>query len=111
MSAVRSLKVWLPQLIASLLLLAAMGNNPPEFYWILRWVICGLFAFVAYQAHEQDKMPWVLICSAVSVVYNPFIPFYLGREMWLLANKATIVAAVASAFALSKTQSPPKSEK
>ena len=88
-----------------------MGNNPPEFYRILRWVICGMFASVAYQAYRQKRMPWMVICSVVSVFYNPIIPFYLGREMWLWANIATIVAAAASAFALSTTQSRSKPEK
>jgi hypothetical protein len=98
-----STRMWLPQLITCLLLLAAMGDNPPEFYKLLRWVVCGSFAYMAYHAHAQGKTPWAWICSAVAVVYNPLLPFYLGREAWLLVNQATIAAAVTSVFFLSSS--------
>jgi hypothetical protein len=92
--------MWLPQLVVCVLLLIAMGRNPSEYYEFLRWIVCGVFFFLAHHSYEHKKTPWIWICATVAIIYNPLIPFYLERETWLLFNKATIAIAITSAFML-----------
>lgn len=83
-----------------MLLLALNPSNPYGYYVLLRWVISGIFAFLALQAYEEGKKEWVWVLGITAVVYNPFIPLHLGREIWTLANIATIGVAIASIFKL-----------
>jgi hypothetical protein len=90
-----------PQAIAGVMLLLAFNrDNPYGYYVLLRWVICGIFAFLALQALEKGNKEWVWILGITAGVYNPFIPLHLGREIWALANLATIGVAITSIFKL-----------
>jgi len=83
-----------------MLLLALNPSNPYGYYTLLRWVICGIFAFLALRAHDEGKKEWVWLLGITAGVYNPLIPLHLGREIWLLANLVTIGVAIASIFKL-----------
>jgi len=44
-------RIWVPQIIASVLLVWALNpENPYGYYILLRWVCCVAFAYLAYQA-------------------------------------------------------------
>ena len=93
--------IWIPQAIASIMLLVALNpDNPYGYYVLLRWVVCGLFAFLAFQALEQEKKEWIWILGITAAVYNPFIRMHLGREIWSVVNIVTVGIAVASIFKL-----------
>ena len=63
---------------------------PYAYYMLLRVGICGVFAYLAYEASQSDMpgLTWVLGITAV--VYNPFAPLHLGREAWTVINLATL---------------------
>lgn len=89
--------VWIPQAIASVMLLVALNpDNPYGYYTLLRWVVCGIFAYLAFVALEKEKTEWVWTLGIVAAVYNPFIKMHLGRELWSVVNLVTIVIGVAS---------------
>jgi hypothetical protein len=83
-----------------MLLWALNPENPYGYYILLRWVCCGIFAYLAIQALEREKQGWVWVLGITAVVYNPIIRVHLTREIWSVVNVATIVAAVASVFVL-----------
>lgn len=92
---------WIPQVIVSVMLAAALvPDNPYGYYILLRWVVCGIFAFLAFRALGQDKIPWVWILGITAAIYNPFIKTYLSREIWSIVNVITIVIAIASIYTL-----------
>lgn len=94
-------KIWIPQLIASLMLLWALNpNNPYGYYILLRWVCCAIFAYLAFQAFAQEKQDWVWILGVTAVIYNPIIRVSLTREIWSVINVITIGIAVVSIFVL-----------
>src|SRR5262245_28268928 len=94
-------RIWLPQLIACLMLLWALNPaNPYGFYVLLRWVCCGIFAYLAYKGYEQGHSAWGWILGLVAAVYNPVVRVHLTREIWSGVNIATIGISVASVFAL-----------
>ncbi len=73
------------KIIASLIFLAILPM-PHDYYWILRSLVfmgCAYFFF-----HDRDRFndvgKWSLVICAV--VYNPFIPFYLGKPVWVVIN-------------------------
>jgi hypothetical protein len=94
-------KVWIPQVIASLMLLWALNpDNPYGYYILLRWICCGIFAYLASQAFEQKKQGWVWVLGITALFYNPFFRVHLNRELWSIINVVTIGIAVVSIFAL-----------
>ena len=96
-------RIWIPQVIAIVMLLWALyPENPYGYYILLRWVCCAAFAFLAFQALARDKTPWVWIFGVTAVVYNPLFRIHLTREIWSVVNLATIFIAAASIFVLTR---------
>jgi len=94
-------RIWIPQLIASLMLLWALNpDNPYGYYILLRWVCCGVFAYLALKAFGQEQQGWVWVLGITAAVYNPIIRVHLTREIWSVVNVITIGIAVASVFAI-----------
>jgi hypothetical protein len=97
--------IWIPQTLAGVMLLWALKpDNPYGYYILLRWVCCGVFAYLAFQALEQEKQEWVWILGIIALIYNPIFRVHLNRELWSIINIATIGVAVVSIFTLRKRQ-------
>jgi hypothetical protein len=94
---------WMPQVTVSVMLLIALiPGNPYGYYILLRWVVCGIFAFLAFQALEREKREWVWLFGITAAIYNPLIPIHIGKEIWSLVNVVTIGIAIASIFKLKR---------
>ncbi len=94
-------RIWVPQVIASVMLLWALNpDNPYGYYILLRWVCCGIFAYLAFQAFAQEKQSWVWVLGITAVIYNPIFRVHLDRELWSIINVVTIGIAIASIFAI-----------
>ena len=94
-------KIWIPQTVASVMLLWALNpDNPYGYYILLRWVCCGIFAYLAFQALELEKQSWVWTLGITAVIYNPIFRIHLNRELWSVINVVTIGIAIVSIFAL-----------
>jgi hypothetical protein len=94
-------RIWVPQLLASLMLLWALNpENPYGYYILLRWVCCGVFAYLVFKALDQGHQGWVLVLGITAAVYNPIFKVHLTREIWSVVNVVTIGIAVASVFAI-----------
>ena len=90
-------RIWIPQAIATAMLLwALVPSNPYAYYTLLRWVACPIFAFLAIRAAERRRVGWAWILGATAAAYNPVVRMHLTRELWTLVNLATIGVAIAS---------------
>jgi uncharacterized protein DUF6804 len=79
--------VWL---VPALLALIAIAPLPHGFYTLLRVVVCGASAFLAYRQYEQKKGVdgWALFLGLAAVLFNPLIPVYLTRGIWFFLDIA-----------------------
>jgi len=94
-------RIWVPQLVVSLMLLWALNpQNPYGYYILLRLVCCAAFAYVAIQALAREQQGWVWVLGVTAVVYNPIVRVHLTREIWSVVNVVTIIVAVASIILL-----------
>ena len=92
-------RIWLPQLIASGMLLWALNTiNPYGYYVLLRFVCCGVFSYLAFRTFKQNKQGWTWVLGVTAVVYNPIFRVHLNRDIWSIVNIVTIVIAVISMF-------------
>lgn len=94
-------RIWIPQLAASVMLAWALNSaNPYAYYTLLRWVCCGVFAYLTLKAYEQGLQGWTWVLGVTAAIYNPLVRVHLTREIWTFVNVVTIVIAAASSFTL-----------
>ena len=94
-------RVWIPQVVASLMLLFALFPDIPYGYYVLlRWICCGVFSYLAVRALDAEHQGWIWVLGITAAIYNPIVPVHLTREIWSVVNVATIGVAVASILAL-----------
>jgi hypothetical protein len=73
--------VWV---IPAAALLIALAPLPYGYYTLLRIVVCGSAALIAYKQFQKERVVslWVVLMSGVAILFNPFLPIYLDREIW-----------------------------
>jgi len=99
----RNKKIWVPHIVSiAMLIWALYPDNPYGYYTLLRFICCACFAFIAFRYHETGKETWVWIFAVAAIIYNPFIRIHLSREIWSVANIATILIISASLYTQNK---------
>ena len=68
---------------AAMLFVAALPVPVYGYYVLLRIVVTAVFGYAAYIAFSRDEnlLPWLY--GLVAVVFNPVIPVYLPKEVWV----------------------------
>jgi len=79
------------KLIVPGMLLLGILELPYGYYTLLRIVTCIAAGYIAYNAYEIDKIQWTWIFGIIAVLFNPIIPIYLDKELWVVID---FVAAV-----------------
>lgn len=72
-------------LIAACAALIGILPLPIDAYHIIRLVVCGTCIFAAFEYTKipsHNKGTNILILT-VALIYNPIIPFYLSRDLWI----------------------------
>ncbi len=100
-------KVWIPQaLVTGMLLWALNPENPYGYYILLRWVCCGVFAYLVLRAVALDMQGWAWTLGITALIYNPIVRVHLTREIWPIVNMVTIGIAITSIFSLRSRSKP-----
>jgi hypothetical protein len=71
---------------AAMLLLAMPSIWPYGYYILLRWAICGISVFVAYNAYKWNYKGRVWILGFIALLFNPLIPVHLDKETWAFVD-------------------------
>ena len=98
----KSLGLIIIRLVAVIMLLWALRNNPYGYYIILRWVVCSIFAYCALRTYRVKNEPWMWIFGINAAVYNPIFPLHLGRTIWSEVNIVSAILIIVSLFAMKK---------
>ena len=73
---------------AALFLFAALFDGwPYGFFTLLRFVVFATTAYIAWMAYEQQKEKWIWIFGFLAVLFNPFFPIYLNRDLWSIIER------------------------
>lgn len=75
----------------SMLILAVPAIWPYVYFQLLRLVVTASAAYIAWLFYNSEKNGWMWIMIAIAVLYNPVIPFYLSKDIWIVFD---IVAAI-----------------
>lgn len=85
---------------SAFLFLALFDGWQYGFFTILRFVVFFSTAYVAYLAYQEQKEGWVWLIGAVAILFNPFIPVYLTREVWVVIDFILAIFLSLSIFVL-----------
>ena len=81
----------------AIVFLLAIAPLPYEYYMLLRVISVPIFGYLFYHAVNKAsveflgiKFSWVFV--GFGLLYNPFIPVHLTKDIWMVFNVVTAVA-------------------
>ena len=92
----------IPALIVAAMLFIAIAPLPYGYYTFLRWATCAVAIYIAVQAYQWKRIWATWLLGAIAVLFNPFVPIYLTREIWQPINIIGALLFGASTFFLKK---------
>jgi hypothetical protein len=77
--------------ITAVSLLWGLLPNRYAYYMLLRVVVCAVSVYTAhgYAQAGSSKFGWTF--GGLVVLYNPFLPVYLTREIWMPIDLLTAI--------------------
>ena len=88
------------RLVTSILLFIALTNQRIGYYKFLRWVVLATAIYTAYVAFKKRESInlGVWIFSLIAILFNPIVPFYLGKTTWQIADLIVGIIFLVSIF-------------
>lgn len=91
----------IPAIISIVMLLAGIPTIfPYGYYTLLRLVVCGTAAFIAYFSFEEEKTIIAYISILFVFIFNPVIPIHFGKEIWIVIDLITAIFLAITILAL-----------
>lgn len=85
-------RIWIPQLIAILMLAKGISSsNPYGYYILLRIICCAACAYLCVQAVVLKDKYWTWMLGVTAFIYNPIFPVKMVRDSWTVVNILTII--------------------
>ena len=75
-------------IILAILLLLCLTHMPYGYYVLVRYASMIMFGFLAYYYIMDKRMELGIIFVALSILFQPFFKFALGRIMWNVVDVA-----------------------
>jgi len=90
--------------IPTILLIIAIGDLDYSYYQILR-IIITIFAVVfalMFKALENMRLMFIMII--IAILFNPILPIYLDKDIWVFLDLISSVVFLISAISIIKNQ-------
>ncbi|WP_026452675.1 DUF6804 family protein [Aequorivita capsosiphonis] len=84
-----------------------LWKMPYGFYELVRFLALVGFAFLAYQANQQNNTTATFIYIALALLFQPFFKIALGRDLW---NVVDVVVGIGLLLSIFKNKSLPKTK-
>jgi hypothetical protein len=85
--------------IATILMtLAILGGWPYGFYTFLRITIFSISIYLVITLIKFNLLEFAWAYGFIGLLFNPLIPFHLGRSIWLIVDFSAMVFFVYSIF-------------
>lgn len=95
------------RLITSILLFLALSSQQIGYYKFLRWIVFATAVYTTYVSYiKKEKMNLgVWLFGLIAILFNPFIPFYLGKSSWQKTDIIVAVIFIISTFIIRENKS------
>ena len=89
--------------VSSVIVFLALFRLPYGYYTFLRWFITFYCICSIKITYKIMTTTYTLIYLILGILFNPFIPVYLTRELWMIIDIITgIIITVITIYLLSK---------
>lgn len=82
----------------AILFLLCLVDMPYGFYQFVRFAGLIGFAFLAYQANQQDRQTEMIIYGILALLFQPFFKISLGRQIWNIVDVVVGIGLLISMF-------------
>ena len=88
----------IPCIIAAAFLFMALLEWPYGYYQLLRLIVTGAAAWVAYIAYGAKKQWLMALFLIIALLFNPIAPIHLDREIWAVIDILCATGFVCAVF-------------
>ncbi len=80
-------QIIIPSIVVMILLfIAIFPIEEYGYYILLRWIVCLTAIYIAYFSYEAEKIYLTWVMGIIALIFNPLIPFYLGKDIWIVVD-------------------------
>ena len=89
-------------LVPAAMCVLALAPLPYGYYTLLRLVVCGTSGLIVYlRVRKNGRVDgWAVAFGVVALLFNPLIPVFLNREIWMVID--LVVAGTFAAYGMLK---------
>ena len=82
-------------IIMVVLLLLCLADMPYGYFTLVRFMAAFLFGYMAYDFFEEEKngLGWTFV--ALTLLFQPFFRFHLGRAVWNVVDVVVAIGLIA----------------
>jgi len=97
--------------ISTFMLFLAIAKLPYGYYTLLRWIVTINALFSVWVAYNSEDTFWVFLMGGIAILFNPIIPVYLTKEIWVIIDVIVAILFLVSIFKIKTKRELPKEEK
>ena len=97
--------------ISAFMLFLAIAKLPYGYYTLLRWIVTINALFSVWVAYNSEDTFWVFLMGGIAILFNPIIPVYLTKEIWVIIDVIVAILFLVSIFKIKTKRELPKEEK
>jgi len=86
------------------LFLALIDGWPYGFFTLLRFVVFTISAYIAWMLYKVNNEKMVWFFGFFAILFNPFIPIHLNREIWIVIDLIVGIFMIVSVFIIKLDQ-------
>jgi hypothetical protein len=90
------------RVICGIMLLLAIFDFNYSYYQLLRVVVFIVSIICLKYFYELDRVAWCWFYAILAILFNPFAPIYLSKEVWHLINVFSAIIVIGSIAANKK---------
>ena len=83
-----------------LVLAIPSGLWPYGYYQVLRIAITILACYLGFWAYEKEQQTWAIIMGSIAILFNPILPIYLDKSVWVYCDFVVAIMLFTSLFNL-----------
>jgi len=97
--------------ISTFMLFLAIPKLPYGYYTLLRWVVTISALLSVWVAYNSEDTFWVFLMGGIAILFNPIIPVYLTKDIWVIIDVIVAILFLVSIFKIKSKRELPKEEK
>ncbi len=86
------------KLVLTILFFLCLLDMPYGYYQLVRFLALVGFAYLAYQAKQENENNQFLIYVALALLFQPFLKVALGRTIWNIVDVIVGLGLLISLF-------------